>query len=319
MKRALIIGVSGQDGSYLARLLLEKGYEVHGTSRDHENHSFANHANLQIKEQIHYHTLSLTEFASILTLIENVAPDEIYHLSGQTSVGLSFSNPVDTFESIALGTQNLLECLRLLSSKTRFFYAGSSEVFGTTEALTDESTQIRPNSPYATAKAAAQFSVRNYREAYGLHCSTGILFNHESPLRPKRFVTQKIVQGAFDIKDGKVDKIELGRLDVSRDWGWAPEYVEAMWLMLQQNDPDDFVIATGETHSLQDFLQHVFESLQLDWRAHSVFKPTLVRPLDISWNCGNSGKAERKLGWRARTKFEGVIEKLVKAEATRRQ
>jgi GDPmannose 4,6-dehydratase len=253
--KALIIGVSGQDGAYLAKLLLEKGYEVHGTSRDHEVSNFSNLKRLGIKEQIKLESMVASDFRSVLTSLQRSDADEIYNLAGQTSVGKSFTYPMETFDSILTGTMNLLECIRLLKKKVKFYNAGSSEVFGNTKTPADEHVRYHPRSPYATAKAASHYAVANYREAYGLHASTGILFNHESPLRPERFVTSKIVLTALRIANGSKETLNLGKIDFYRDWGWAPDYVEAMWLMLQQEVPDDYVIATGESHSIQDFVE----------------------------------------------------------------
>ena len=221
-KKALIIGVSGQDGAYLAKLLLEKGYEVYGTSRDHEVSSFANLVTLGIRDRVKTMSMVTSDFRSVLTALQRAEADEVYNLAGQTSVGMSFEYPVETFDSILIGTMNLLECLRLFRHPSRFYNAGSSEVFGNTKKPATETTPFPPRSPYAAAKAAAQYAVTNYREAYGLFACTGILFNHESPLRPARFVTQKIVSTAVRIANGSKEKLTLGRLDIRRDWGWAP-------------------------------------------------------------------------------------------------
>ena len=309
-KRALIIGVSGQDGAYLAKLLLEKGYEVHGTSRDHEVSSFANLVKLGIRERVKVASMVTSDFRSVLTALQRAEADEIYNLAGQTSVGMSFEYPVETFDSILIGTMNLLECLRLLGYPVKFYNAGSSEVFGNTKKPAAENTPYHPRSPYAAAKAAAHYAVTNYREAYGLFACTGILFNHESPLRPARFVTQKIVSTAVRIAKGSKETLRLGRLDIRRDWGWAPEYVEVMWRMLQQKKPDDYVVATGEEHSLQDFVAETFRGLGLDWRKHVVSDPSLFRPSDIERSCGNANKALRQLGWRPRITFQEVIKRL---------
>ena len=317
IKKALIIGVSGQDGSYLAKLLLEKGYEVHGTSRDHEVSSFANLISLGIRDRVKTMSMVTSDFRSVLTALQKAEADEIYNLAGQTSVGMSFAYPVETFESILIGTMNLLECLRLLRHPGRFYNAGSSEIFGNTKKPATETTPYHPRSPYAAAKAAAQYTVANYREAYGLFACTGILFNHESPLRQARFVTQKIVSTAVRIANGSKEKLTLGRLDIRRDWGWAPEYVEAMWRMLQQKKPDDYVVATGEEHSLQQFVSETFRQLGLDWRKHVVSDRKLFRPSDIERSCGKAAKARRKLGFRTRFRFEKIISALIQHEQTR--
>ena len=225
MKKALIIGVSGQDGAYLAEFLLKKGYEVHGTSRDHEVWTFRNLEKLGIKDQVKLTSMVTSDFRSVLTALQKAEADEIYNLAGQTSVGMSFAYPVETFDSILIGTMNLLECIRLLKQPVKFYNAGSSEVFGNTPEPATETTPYHPRSPYATAKAAAHYAVTNYREAYGLFACTGILFNHESPLRPQRFVTSKIVSTAARIAAGSREVLKLGNLDIYRDWGWAPDYV----------------------------------------------------------------------------------------------
>jgi GDPmannose 4,6-dehydratase len=312
--KALIFGISGQDGTYLAKLLLDKGYEVHGTSRDHELSTFRNLEIFGIKHKVTLHSLVLSDFRSVFSVIEKVRPQEVYNLAGQTSVGLSFSQPVETFESISVGTLNVLECMRMLKLGFKFYNAGSSEAFGNTPDGAKEDTLFQPRSPYATAKAAAHYSVANYREAYNLFCCTGILFNHESPLRPSRFVTKKIVSTAVRIKKGSGEKLELGRIDIKRDWGWAPEYVEAMWLMLQQENPDDYVIATGISTSLQDYVGKVFECLGLDWRDFVTQNPGLKRPSDIDISFGHAAKAERILGWKAKIQLPEMISRMVEAE-----
>jgi GDPmannose 4,6-dehydratase len=314
-RKALILGVSGQDGAYLAQLLLAKGYEVHGSSRDHEASSFGNLAHLGIRSEIALHSIALSDFRSVFSVIDRVRPDEIYNLAGQTSVGLSFSFPVETFESIAVGTLNLLECLRMLRFEVRFYNASSSEVFGNTPAQgAREETPFQPRSPYAAAKAAAHYAVTNYREAYRLYCCSGILFNHESPLRPARFVTKKIVAAAVRIKRGSREKLELGSIDIRRDWGWAPEYVEAMWRMLQQEAPDDYVVATGVSTSLEDFTREVFARLEMDWREFVTLNPELQRPSDIALSFGQPAKARQKLPWQAQVRFPDVAYRLVEAE-----
>jgi len=314
MKKALIIGVSGQDGAYLAKLLLEKGYEVHGTSRDHEVSTFGNLTKLGIKDRVKLTSMVTSDFRSVLTALQTADADEIYNLAGQTSVGMSFAYPVETFDSILIGTMNLLECVRLLKKSCRLYNAGSSEVFGNTEKPADETTNYHPRSPYATAKAAAHYAVANYREAYGLFAATGILFNHESPLRPSRFVTRKIVSTAVRIANGSKERLQLGNLDVHRDWGWAPEYVDAMWRILQRDQAEDFVIATGKMHSLAQFVDHVFVALGLDAKAYVDADSSLLRPLDIAQSVGNPEKAQQLLGWTARVGFDELVLKLVQSE-----
>ncbi len=313
-KKALIIGVSGQDGSYLAKLLLGKGYQVYGTSRDHEASAFANLKRLGIREQVNFHSMALGDFRSVLTVLQNIKPDEIYNLGGQTSVGLSFSYPVETFESISVGTINILECIRLLKYPVRFYNAGSSEVFGNSEDPADEQSAYKPRSPYATAKAAAHYAVANYREAYGLFAATGILCNHESPLRPQRFVTRKIVSAAVRIAHGSSERLKLGNLEIHRDWGWAPEYVDAMWRILQHDQAEDFMIATGKMHSLREFVEKAFEAVGLDASEHVDSDAALLRPSDITFSVGNPSKAKKLLGWQAEVDFKSLIGKLISAE-----
>ncbi len=314
MKKALIIGVSGQDGAYLADLLLKKGYEVHGTSRDHEVGTFRNLEKLGIKDQVKLTSMVTSDFRSVLTALQKADADEIYNLAGQTSVGMSFAYPVETFDSILIGTMNLLECIRLLKHPVKFYNAGSSEVFGNTPVPATESTPYHPRSPYATAKAAAHYAVTNYREAYGLFACTGILFNHESPLRPPRFVTSKIVSTAVRIANGSNEKLTLGKMDIYRDWGWAPDYVDAMWRMLQQPSPDDFIVSTGEEKSLQEFVAQVFTQVGLDWQDHVQSDPAFFRPSDIDRSCGNAAKARQSLGWSASLTFNDIIRALVDSQ-----
>jgi GDPmannose 4,6-dehydratase len=313
-KKALIIGVSGQDGAYLAKHLLAQGYEVAGTSRDHEVSSFSNLSRLGIKERIRLQSMVTSDFRSVMTVLQRVEPDEIYNLAGQTSVGMSFDYPVETFDSILIGTMNLLECIRLMKKPVKFYNAGSSEVFGNTDRPADEETPFKPRSPYATAKAAAHYAVANYREAYGLFASTGILFNHESPLRPARFVTRKIVSTAARIAKGSSEKLVLGNLNVSRDWGWAPDYVEAMCKILQHPVAEDYVVATGVSNSLQRFVELVFQNLGLNWKEHTESSESFLRPSDLSYSCGNPGKANKVLNWTATHSFEDIIDRLVGAE-----
>ena len=314
-KRALICGISGQDGSYLAQLLVSKGYEVHGTSRDAEMSGFANLRALGIKDQVKLRSMSLADFRSVLSTISAVEPDEIYNLAGQSSVGLSFEQPVETMESISLGVLNLLEVIRFLGGGVKLYNAGSSECFGDTGGTAaNEETPFRPRSPYAVAKSAAHWAVANYREAYGIFACNGILFNHESPLRPSRFVTSKIIRGACAIKLGKLDRLELGNLDISRDWGSAREYVEAMWRMVQMDEPEDFVVATGETSSLLEFLATAFEAVDLDWREYVQQEQRLSRPSDIPFSAADPRKAQQKLGWKAQSKMSDVIDEMIKSE-----
>jgi GDPmannose 4,6-dehydratase len=312
--RALICGVSGQDGSYLAKLLLEKGYEVWGTSRDAQASSFVNHQRLGIVNRVRLLSMAPGDFRSVFTAVDQSGPDEIYYLSGQSSVGLSFEQPAETLESIASGILNVLEVIRLRKKTVRLYNASSSECFGETGAApADEQTPFHPRSPYAVAKASAHWLVASYRDSYQLYACNGILFNHESPLRATRFVTQKIVQVAKRIAQGSKERLELGRLDIVRDWGWAPEYVEAMWKMLQQDRPQDFVIATGTSNTLADFVRTAFEQNGLDWRSHVDVSPALYRPADIDRSFANPDKAERILGWRARLGMSDVVEHMSNA------
>ncbi|MDJ0632672.1 MAG: GDP-mannose 4,6-dehydratase [Xenococcaceae cyanobacterium MO_188.B29] len=314
MKKALICGISGQDGSYLAKLLLEKGYIVCGTSRDAQVSSFRNLLRLGIREKVKYESLVPTDFRSVLQVISKVEPDEIYNLAGQTSVGLSFEQPVETLESIATGTLNFLEAIRFIGAPIKFYNAGSSECFGDIgDRPADENTPFRPRSPYAVAKSTAFWQVANYREAYNIFACSGILFNHESPLRPTRFVTQKIVAAAVAIAKGSQEKLRLGNISVKRDWGWAPEYVEAMYLMLQQDQPDDYVIATGKSYSLQEFVIEAFHSVGLNWQDYVITDNSLLRPTDLAVSKGNPNKAKEKLGWQAQYKMPDVVRMMVEA------
>jgi GDPmannose 4,6-dehydratase len=313
--KALICGVGGQDGAYLAQLLLSKGYEVVGTSRDSSASRFEGLRRLGIYNNVEKISMTINDFQSTLHTVKRYAPDEIYNLAGQSSVGLSFDQPVETIESIVGGTLNILEALRFADHPVRFYSAGSSECFGDTgNSPAEESTPFQPCSPYAVAKSTAHWLVRNYREAYGLFACTGILFNHESPLRPERFVTQKIVKGAARIARGDSDKLSLGNITIQRDWGWAPDYVEAMWRMLNVSAPDDYVIATGRTVSLEYFTAKVFQYFNLDWQSHVNVDDGLLRPTDIPVGRANPSKAQRELGWRHTHDVDAVISGLCEAE-----
>lgn len=315
MKKALIIGISGQDGSYLAELLLNQGYEVHGTSRDADLSSFSGLKKLNIYDRVKLHSASLVDFRSVMQTILNIEPDEIYNLAGQTSVGLSFAQPVETLESISIGSLNILEVLRFHNLPIKFYNACSSECFGDTKGMpANEETPFRPRSPYAVAKSTAFWQVANYREAYNLFACSGLLFNHESPLRPKRFVTKKIIDTAVKISKGENIKLELGNINIKRDWGWAPEYIVAMYQMLQQDKADDYVIATGVSTSLEDFVRITFEQLNLNYKDYLVQNKDLVRPTDISYSIGNSSKAEKQLGWKAKVGLEEIIRRMIKYE-----
>lgn len=315
MKTALICGVAGQDGTYLANLLLSKNYEVYGTSRDSQGSLFGNLKKIGIYEKIKLLTMTPEDFRSVYVTIANVMPDEIYFLSGQSSVGLSFDQPLETIKSSTLGTLNVLEACRMINKKIKQYHASSSECFGnlTDNFPANEATPFMPRSPYAVAKASAYWLTANYREAYDLFACTGILFNHESTLRPHRFVTQKIIQSAKRIASGSGEYLELGRLDIKRDWGWAPEYVVAMWLMLQHDEPLDYVIATGYSHSLEEFVSETFRQLDLDWRQYVITKKDLYRPTEIITSRGDASLAMKKLGWKAKYKMHDVISEMLKS------
>jgi len=307
-KTALITGVGGQDGAYLAQLLVGKGYTVFGTSRDAGVSRFDSLEKLGIAKQVKLLSMAPHDFKSTLTVISKVQPDEIYHLAGQSSVGLSFEQPSETIESITIGTLNILEALRFLKLPAKFYHASSSECFGDTNGLpANENTAFNPVSPYAVAKSSAHWLVRNYREAHNMFAANGILFNHESELRPERFVTQKVVRAAARIAKGSTEKLTLGDLSISRDWGWAPEYVEAMWLMLQADQADDFVIATGEANSLKDFVAQAFACFGLDWTEHVLHDEQLMRPNEIALSQGNPDKAHQILGWKASKHMRDVV------------
>lgn len=313
MKKALIFGVSGQDGSYLAKLLLSKGYKVYGASRDAQVSSFSNLKKLNVFDQVETLSVALSDFRSVLTGIKKVMPNEIYNLSGQSSVGLSFEQPVETMESIAIGTLNLLEAVRFLSTDIKIYNAGSSECFGDTNGIpANELTPFRPRSPYGVAKSSAHWQIANYREAYNLFACTGILFNHESNLRPDRFVTRKIITSAIRIANGSQEKLRLGNTSVVRDWGWAPEYVEAMWLMLQKDKASDYVIATGKSHSLNHFIELVFEELSLDYKKFIEIDQSLFRPSDLMESYADPEKALSELNWKAEMGLKDLVKELIK-------
>lgn len=311
-RKALITGISGQDGAYLAALLLNEGYAVIGTSRDAQITSFRNLQKLGIEKEVGLESVALNDFRSVLQVLTKVEPDEIYHLAGQSSVALSFEQPVETQESIAGATLNLLEAVRFVKRPVRIYNASSSECFGElTGTAATESTPFRPKSPYGVAKAAAFWLVANYREAYGLFACSGILFNHESPLRPERFVTKKIANSVARILRGEQTKLVLGNLDIWRDWGWSPEYVQAMHAMLGLDRPEDFVIATGESHQLSDFVKVAFSSVGLDWQNHVEIDQSLFRPSEILFGQGDPSRARKILGWQPRNRMKEVAQMLV--------
>jgi len=312
-KKAIIFGVTGQDGPYLAELLLEKSYDVWGTSRDVKKSKLINLKKLSIDKKINLVSILNDDFQKLSNLINELLPDEIYYLAGQSSVGLSFVEPKETISSNVLGILNVLEVCRLISKKIRIYYAGSSECYGDTAGIAaTEETNFHPQSPYAVSKTSAFWLVDNYRNAYDMFICYGILFNHESTFRSQRFVTQKIISTALRISEGSQEKLELGRLDIARDWGWAQEYVEAMWRMLQQGSAEDFIIATGETNSLEQFVGESFNQLGLDWKNHVVINQELIRPSEIIISKANPSKALKKLGWKANYKMADVVKMLIK-------
>jgi GDPmannose 4,6-dehydratase len=317
-KKALIIGVTGQDGAFLAKYLLENNYLVFGTSRDAELSKFSSLVALGIHGKVKLFSMSLVDFRSVFQVFQEIQPDEIYNLAGQTSVSLSFKLPVETLESISLGTLNILEVLRLLKFKSKFYNASSSECFGNTEGIpANEITQFKPRSPYGVAKASSFWQVENYRQAYNLFAASGILFNHESYLRPTRFVTQKIITSVCDIAYKKSHELEIGNINIERDWGWAPEYVVAMHAILQQEEPDDFIIATGKTISLKEFIVKAFDYFGLNHDNYLVIREDLFRPTDILVSKADPSKAKKILKWEAKTNVDGVIKNMIEYNLNR--
>ena len=311
-KKALVTGVTGQDGSYLAELLLSKGYEVHGLIRRVSTFNTARIDHLYkdphepgVRFFLHYGDLS--DSGQLSNLIYNIQPGEIYHLAAQSHVRVSFDMPEYTGDVTGLGVVRLLEAIRRSGIKTRFYQASSSELFGASPPPQDEATPMRPRSPYAIAKLYAYWAVINYREAYNLFAVNGILFNHESPRRGETFVTRKITRALARIKLGLQKKLYLGNLEARRDWGYAPEFVEAMWLMLQQESPEDYVIATGETHSVKEFLEAAFAHLDLDWRDYVEIDPRYFRPTEVECLLGDAAKARARLGWRPRVNLAYAV------------
>jgi GDPmannose 4,6-dehydratase len=314
-RRALICGISGQDGAYLAELLLRKDYELWGTSRDAEMAAFHNLERLGIRNQINLVSLNLRDSAQAFRLIQRLRPGEVYNLAAQSSVGLSFEQPVETIESIIPAAVNLLEAIRLTGTDTRVYNAGSTECFGDTcGQAVDETSSFRPTSPYAVAKAASYWIVANYRQAYKLFACTGILSNHDSPLRPARFVTRKIVRAAAEISRGLLRRLSLGNLHVERDWGWAPDYVQAMWLMLQRAEPEDFVVATGQSYPLSEFVETAFRCVGLDWRDYVDVDQQLLRPSDIEQSRFSPARAHDVLNWRPSRTMPEIVRAMVEAE-----
>ena len=314
-RRALICGISGQDGAYLAQLLLNKGYEVWGSSRDAEMNSFRNLRILGIHDKIRLVSLNTSDLGSILILLRQAKPDDIFSIAGQSSVGLSYEQPIETMQSIAQGTLNFLEAIRHSGSDIRFYNAGSTECFGDTgEGVADEESPLRPRSPYAVAKASAFWTVRTYRDAYGMFACTGILSNHESPLRPRRFVTRKIIHAVASLALGNDTRLRLGNLNIERDWGWSPDYVDAIARMLAQPEPADYIIATGRSSTLTQFVEHAYRLIGKDWQEFVTLDPCLIRPTDIPYNKVDVTKAATKLGWRATHYMPDVVAAMLEAE-----
>jgi GDPmannose 4,6-dehydratase len=316
MKTALITGVNGQDGSYLAEFLLAKGYEVHGLIRRSSSfntqrveHIYHDPHESGVRFRMHYGDLS--DSGSLINLIRQLEPHEIYHLGAQSHVKVSFEVPEYTADSTGMGTIRMLEAIRASGVSTRFYQASSSEMYGAAPPPQNEETRFHPRSPYGVSKVFAFWSAVNYREAYGIFASNGILFNHESIRRGETFVTRKISRAVARIKAGMQDKLYLGNLDASRDWGYAPEYVEAMWMILQQDEPEDFVIATGEAHTVREFVELAFDRVGLDWHGRVEIDPRYFRPAEVESLCGDPAKAREKLGWKAKTSFEELVALMV--------
>jgi GDPmannose 4,6-dehydratase len=320
MKKALITGVTGQDGSYLAELLLEKGYEVHGIIRrastfntQRIDHLYADPHINGVRLFLHYGDIS--DSTNLIKLLYRTQPDEVYHLAAQSHVRVSFDIPEYTADVTGLSAIRILEAIRETGVNSRFYQASSSEMFGkAVEVPQSETTPFYPRSPYAAAKVFAYWSTVNYRESYGLFACNGILFNHESPRRGETFVTRKVTRAVARIKAGTQDKLYLGNLDAKRDWGYAKEYVEAMWLMLQQDQPDDYIIATGETHSVKEFVSEAFGCADLDWRDYVEIDPKYYRPSEVDVLVGDASKAKRILGWEPRTRFKDLVRLMVAAD-----
>ncbi|MFN3326305.1 MAG: GDP-mannose 4,6-dehydratase [Bryobacteraceae bacterium] len=319
MQRAFITGINGQDGSYLAEFLLEKGYEVHGIKRrassfntERIDHIYQDRHESDARLFLHYADLS--DGSSLAKLLHAIRPDEIYNLAAQSHVKVSFEIPEYTADVVACGTLRLLEAIRQAGLKCRFYQASSSEMYGSAPAPQNESTAFRPRSPYACAKVFAHQITVNYRESYGMHASSGILFNHESPRRGETFVTRKITRGVAQIKLGLQEKLYLGNLKARRDWGYAPDYVRAMWLMLQQEQPDDYVIGTGEVHSVQEFCEAAFAHAGLDWSKHVEIDPRYFRPAEVDELQADCSKARRVLGWEPSVTFDELVRLMVDAD-----
>jgi GDPmannose 4,6-dehydratase len=312
-RTALITGITGQDGSYLAEFLLEKGYRVIGMVRRSSGDQFERIAHLQ--DRIELREGDLLDQLSLITLMHDVEPSEVYNLAAQSFVPTSWAQPILTSEATALGVTRMLEAIRVVNRSIRFYQASSSEMFGKVrESPQNESTPFYPRSPYGVAKVYGHYITVNYRESYGLFAASGILFNHESPRRGRQFVTRKVTNGAAQIKLGHARELRLGNLDAKRDWGFAGDYVEAMWMMLQQSTPDDYVIATGETHSVRELCEIAFARAGLDWRDHVVVDAAHVRPAEVDLLIGDAGKARHRLGWAPKVSFKELVEMMVDAD-----
>jgi GDPmannose 4,6-dehydratase len=317
-KTALITGITGQDGAYLAQLLLLKGYRVYGAFRRISTLNIDRLNYLGIREKVELIPFDLLDSGNIIRVIEKIQPDEIYNLAAQSFVAVSFDQPLVTADITGLGAARILEAIRYVNPKIKFYQASSSEMFGKAQRIPqDEYTPFYPRSPYAAAKLYAHWMTLNYREAYGIFTCSGILFNHESPLRGEEFVTRKITMAAARIKGGQQSELRLGNLEARRDWGYAREYVEAMWLMLQQSKPGDYVIATGESHSVLEFIEEAFANVDLDWKEYVVVDPTFCRPSEVNFLIGDPRKAQDELDWKPRTTFKELIRIMVEADLER--
>jgi len=318
MKRALITGITGQDGAYLAKFLLDKGYDVYGTYRRSSTPNFWRLQYLEIFDKINLIPADLIDATSIIEAIKISEPDEVYHLAAQSFVGASFEQPVGTGEITGLGVTKILEAIRHINSDIRFYQASTSELYGKGNSTSmNEDSPFKPSSPYAAAKLYGYWLTRMYREGYKIFACNGILFNHESPLRGLEFVTRKTSNAAAKIALGIEREVRLGNLDAKRDWGYAPEYVESMWLMLQQKEPDDYVIATNEAHSVKEFVERAFEVVGLDWQEYVKVDKRFFRPLDVNFLRGNYSKAKQKLGWTPKVKFDKLVKIMVKEDLDR--
>ena len=317
-RKALITGITGQDGAYLAEFLLGKGYEVHGMVRRSSTERFERI--LHLHDKVTLHQADLLDQLSIVTLLQDVRPDEVYNLAAQSFVPVSWLQPLLTGEFTALGVTRMLEAVRLVDRKIRFYQASSSEMFGAVrEEPQTEQTPFYPRSPYGVAKVYGHWITVNYRESYNIFACSGILFNHESPLRGKEFVTRKVTDAVARIKLGVQDKLRLGNLDAARDWGFAGDYVRAMWLMLQQETPSDYVVATGKKHTVRDLVQEAFGQVDLDWRDHVEIDPLLIRPAEVNRLCGDASRVRAELGWRPEVTFAELVKMMVEADLERVQ